>query len=150
MPPFAFPPGNRRENHNAEVFHASLHLYSDNTGLGAPFNVYIGWVTGNWSESSLTWNNKPNGQYYSSTYWTVTSSAGWVNWACGNEVEGMLNAGYNEGLVIFPVATSGNHYKWFYSDETSQIPYLEITWRESRGPIRNLPGGYISTMQLGK
>jgi len=126
---------------NAEVYNASLHICPQMPGIGTPFNIYIAWIEENWSESSVTWNNQPVGYYWSSHYWQISSSTSWTNFAITDEMEAMLNAGYNEGFMILATQESGsNHYKWFYSSETSFNPYIEVVWRPPTvGEVSTLP-----------
>ena len=110
------------------IISATLKLYQYNSVSGVEICVHR--VTGSWSESSITWNNKPS---YDSQSEACSDSAGqyqWTEWDITDLVQGWVDGSYdNHGLVL---VSSGDMVQ-FYSREWSEAdkrPKLTVEYVE--------------------
>lgn len=81
----------------------------------------------NWSESTLTFNNKPNPSYGTPVALT-TIQAGWNQWSFTPSTTSYSNDELS--LFLKLNSESADHWAGFYSEEwgvASERPYLEVT-----------------------
>jgi hypothetical protein len=104
---------------------AVLYLYSITY---TSFNFHIASTRGDWSENSITWNNKPFGGFYSWHEFEFPSSTGWVSYDVTPETELLYSEGYHEGFQLFTQGVTTEQWGIFNSGETSNEPRLEITY----------------------
>jgi len=104
-----------------------------------PTGVWVDRVTGSWSASTLTWNNKPGSTNITSTQvyrgqWAVFDVTGVVKaWIDGTST--------NYGFKLHTNGNGQTYWKKFYASENStNKPYLSITYRI---PAPNAPTGCL-------
>jgi len=97
----------------ASIQSVELHLYVTNssTALGSDFTFELCEVIANWSEDTITWNNKPD---VSTTMTFVGPSNGYTGWhiISGSAFKVLVEAWvndptYNRGIAIRPSFTGG-------------------------------------------
>lgn len=101
---------------------------------GSP-SVHIGWITGTWSETTVTWNNQPLASYYSSREFQIGVGAG--NYQVidvTEEVQRMVQDGYNEGFKILCTLESGSEKSTIYDSRSASTanyrPSLAIVYTQ--------------------
>jgi hypothetical protein len=120
---------------NEFIQSATLHLYQyDGAGYGEGPTALVLIGDDNWSESTLTWNNAPNGPNYLfpllSTSADGRSHRGWSSWSFpwdfsyGNTIT--LRLGENSSGDQVHVYYSSEYYGVFPGIESGLEPYLEI------------------------
>ncbi len=115
----------------------SLYCYAHGTKLhtgGNPNNAAkaIYRMTGNWSESSITWNNKPQFNSSAIAQNSNTSTNRWEDFTVTEAVKDMVaNGNTNYGFLIkFPSETSykGARFRSSEYSTTSNRPKLVVTY----------------------
>jgi hypothetical protein len=61
-------------------------------------------VTGSWTESAVTWNNRPS---LGGTPATTTSGSGWREWNVANLVQESYDASQQQGFLVRDAVISG-------------------------------------------
>ena len=113
-----------------EIFSSSLHLYSESGGMNTPFAIRIGWITDDWSEMTVNWNQLVNGYYYIAHTWQLNTTSGWTKLECADEVKSIIAQNIHKGLTLFNYELTGiDFYKSFVSRESANGVFLEIGWR---------------------
>lgn len=77
---------------------AKLRLYADLIDFSGARTYALNDAAGSWSESTLTWNNKPAVGAAVTTL--SVSSIGWKEWDVTSNVQAKINGGVNNGWVI--------------------------------------------------
>jgi hypothetical protein len=125
---------------SATISDAKLHLYFVSScyyyGHSQDRTVTTYRADADWSESSVTWSNRPGyAEAYGSASVGVTySDLGWYSFDVTDLVRGWVNGGFsNYGLMVRAPETSGSDFVrfQFYSRDrsgTSYDPYLEVTY----------------------
>jgi hypothetical protein len=136
---------------SATISDAKLHLYFVTScyyyGHSQDRTVTTYRADADWSESSVTWNNRPGyAEAYGSASVGVTySGLGWHSFDVTDLVGRWVNGSFsNHGLMVRAPETSGSDFArlQFYSRDrsgTSYDPYLEVTYvgmaaSEQEGP----------------
>ena len=120
---------------NEFIQSATLHLYQyDGAGYGEGPTALVLIGDDNWSESTLTWNNAPNGPNYLFSLLSTSSDGrshrGWSSWSFpwdfsyGNTIT--LRLGENSSGDQVHVYYSSEYYGVFPGIESGLEPYLEI------------------------
>ena len=117
----------------ATVKSATLGLYyfhyNDTNPTGRGLNLYR--IYSDWSEGTVTWNNRPT--FYGTIIDTATvpASYGWMTWDVKNSTQSFVNgSNTNYGWQIMDPAISGNSMIYFRTSEYSDPnyrPYLQLT-----------------------
>jgi len=121
----------------APISGATLHLrlggYCCYTGHTGPRTVTIYRAEDSWSESTVTWDNRPDyAEAYGST--SVDLYPGnwvWYSFDVTDLVRGWVDGTWpNNGMMVRAPETSGDNFAWiqFYSSEAALAPYLEISY----------------------
>jgi hypothetical protein len=125
---------------SATISDAKLHLYFVSScyyyGHSQDRTVTTYRADAGWSESSVTWNNRPGyAEAYGSASVGVTySSLGWYSFDVTDLVSGWVNGSFsNHGLMVRAPEISGSDFVRFQfvsreSSGTSYDPYLEVTY----------------------
>jgi hypothetical protein len=113
------------------------------TGHSQPRTVTVYRASSSWSESSVTWNNKPGyAEAHDSASVGVTSSAlGWYSFDVTDLVSGWMVGTYpNYGVVVRGPETSGSEFVRLEiaASETSYDPYLEVTYIGSASSVQQV------------
>jgi len=101
----------------------------------APTSVSVKRVTGSWSSSSITWNNKPG---FTNEYASTLSlySNNWYRANVTNMIKRWIYDGYtNYGFLLIDSTESGtNHWTTFYSSDapSPNKPELHINYTTTR------------------
>ncbi len=120
---------------DTDVSYARLHVYysgySGNTPSGRVLSAHT--ITGDWNETTVTWNTQPG---YSPTVLcsaVVPSEPGWMTWDVTEDVRDILIDGQaNYGWQVVddePWNLNNIPTAWFFAKEyhdPSHIPYLEF------------------------
>jgi uncharacterized repeat protein (TIGR01451 family) len=113
---------------------AQLHLRVGGVCYGGNTNARTTTVyraNGDWSESSVTWNNKPG---YAEAYGSASIPYGYGSWYTYDVtglVRGWVNSAFaNQGLMVRGPEGSGSTFGWigFYTSESNYDPYLTVTY----------------------
>ncbi|HEY8341568.1 MAG TPA: DNRLRE domain-containing protein [Calditerricola sp.] len=123
---------------NVIIDSAKLYVYCAHSYyVSTPTGVWVDRVTGSWTASTLTWNNKPGSTNITSTQvyrgqWAVFDVTGVVKaWVDGTST--------NYGFKLHTNGNGQTYWKKFYASENStNKPYLSITYRI---PAPNAPTG---------
>ncbi|GAG37837.1 unnamed protein product, partial [marine sediment metagenome] len=115
----------------ANVIEATLRLYLEEIHGTSPA-IYIGWVTGSWGQSSVTWNSSASASYYTARSHSLPSSLGYVYLDVTPEVQKMVDLGLNEGFKIWSANESTVAWVEFSSREnpnsSSRSAYLVVEY----------------------
>jgi uncharacterized repeat protein (TIGR01451 family) len=145
----------------ASIRDAKLHLrltgWCYYVGHSQPRTVTIYRADAGWSESSVTWNNKPGcAESYASASVSVTSR-GWHSFDITNLVRGWVNGSFsNYGLMVRAPETSGSEFALlefathdYYG--TTYDPYLEVTYIGVAAFTEDVPAlGEVSNPAAGR
>jgi uncharacterized repeat protein (TIGR01451 family) len=145
----------------ASISDAKLHLrltgWCYYVGHSQPRTVTIYRADAGWSESSVTWNNKPGcAESYASASVSVTSR-GWHSFDMTNLVRGWVNGSFsNYGLMVRAPETSGSEFALlefathdYYG--TTYDPYLEVTYVGVAALTEDVPAlGEVSNPAAGR
>lgn len=112
---------------NATIQQATLYLDCF-TGAWAPFNFYVGWITDQWSENSVTWNNQPVAWYSGARVFSFSASNNLQSFDISYEIQNLLTAGADEGLMLIATDETQFHWKGFWSREDNNAPYIIVTY----------------------
>jgi hypothetical protein len=117
------------------ISEAKLYLrvksYCSYVGHSQPRTVTVYRANANWSESSVTWNNKPG---YAEAYGSASvplDTGEWHSFDVTSLVRGWMNGSFsNQGLMLRASETSGDEFAWigFFTGESSSDPYISITY----------------------
>lgn len=115
----------------ATVTSAKLNLYVyflgvNNSNAGVTSNVHL--ASSNWSESTLTWNNKPSAGDLIGTI--NMTSIGWKTLDITSTLNSWRNGTIdNYGLRFFPTsAQADRNSAWYSSRSVTNKPYIEVTY----------------------
>jgi hypothetical protein len=123
---------------NVEITKAQLklHIKQFNTydSPQVDINTLVRRNNGDWSESSVTWNNSPPTVTVDSTNTTISPSESVNAWEVTNIVKGWYEADYkNDGFRVMTATQTPSHTITFGSSESSDKPKLYIEYTESGG-----------------
>jgi hypothetical protein len=120
---------------------AALRLYASSQTSGRTLRALR--ITGNWTESGVTWNNQPS---TNSTYATTGSGSGWRQWDVTSQLQAMLT-GSNYGFLIRDANEGGSRrLQQFHSRERGEnMPQLIITFTAPPPPDTAAPDTTISS-----
>jgi len=144
---------------NSIVTSATLYLYYwlDNEGNAAGRNPTIYRFLGDWSESTVTYNNHPATASQPSGYTSIPSSDGqWVTWDVTSDVQAFVNEEMpNYGWKIMDEEYWGACniplMKFRSKEYGNYSPYLEVqTYIENQPPEWRNQGQNKSIIQLGE
>ncbi len=92
-------------------------------------NLKLFAVDGNWSETGVTWNNRPNiGTEISNSY-TVNTVDGYVTFDVTDFIEQQYTIGNNlVDFYLVAVDESEPNYEYFFSKEANLAPQLVVTY----------------------
>ena len=114
---------------NYDLVSAELHVGS--FGQSASQDVKAYRITGSWTESGVTWNNKPDytsdGASPTVTVWGVA----WYTFDVNGIVSAWINGSSNYGIYLMSLSSSDSGYAHFYTKEYnggSDKPYLVVCW----------------------
>jgi hypothetical protein len=118
---------------NARVVNANLKLYQYNTFGTDNFTIGLYKITGDWDESTITWNLQPTSSTDAEI--TINITAGvttWKSWDIDTLVQGWLDGTINNYGVVLKdtdessVDTYISFYTSDYTIDTTKRPKLEI------------------------
>jgi len=110
------------------IVSAKLRLYGFYFYDAGTGNLEVYRVTGSWSESSITWDNKP-GDAGSPTDTVAVPGSGntWVEWDVTDDVQAFIDGTYdNYGWVI--KRTSGGRADFYAKEKGDHLPELVIEY----------------------
>ena len=127
-----------------EITSATLHMYRSCGDPSAMVNVYdVG--SDSWSESTVTWNNKPTSSELIDTQDVGLSGDDWYTWDIKNAVINEYSNGDKELNLEVRLDQNevGKHQDFFSSEENDQSayrgPFIQITMQDASQPV----GGFI-------
>jgi len=118
----------------ATVTFARFSIYLVEVSAQSAVSSELRRVINYWSSSSLSWNNKPNSNYYSSR--SIDLAPGYKDYTCTSLVETYwkghnYGSGNNLGLELRAASCSSTYGLWFNSREcTENRPWLYVEWTE--------------------
>ena len=118
----------------------SLHLYQDSFYD----NMYVGayHVKDAWTQSTVTWNNRPNFEAnivdYKKLYKDISKDSLWTRWNVTNSVKRWYGGEVNNGIMLKPVNEAANaqcaaFYSSNYPDTSIARPAFTIVYRNNKG-----------------
>jgi len=134
------------------IVSATLRLYHAGGAdyIGQTRNVTFYRVTGNWSEASVTWNNRPG---YAETLGGVTTTydfVGWLNLDLSNQVRAWAEGNQpNYGVVAIGPEDTPGIYRVFTSRETDHSPELHVRYLPPVPPVLDVQPGLLSVRASG-
>lgn len=140
---------------NLPITSATLHLfqYQDNYSPGDAINIHN--ASGEWSEESITWTNKPGYELSIATFLPLNSENNiWREWGGLEQTVSSWVNGANYGIVLESGSDGVNEelFSRFYSSEYSNEnyrPYLQVhTAPEPVSTALFLLGGGILGLRL--
>lgn len=123
----------------SEVVSASICLRTQGASSTFSMDVHLSRCMSSWSESSITWNNKP----YTAFYTLETTSVTWgfnttlYSWDAKDLLQDLIDGSYeNQGFALEAVGGATGEVGVLGSRETSPLsgdpdyfkPYLEVTY----------------------
>lgn len=117
------------------VSSATLNLY-EFTGATSSAAIEAHEIISNWSDTSITWNNRPN--YNDINLGTNTvNQAKWYSWNVSDLVTAWYAGRTNNGIMI-KEDSENDYYRKFYSSEASSgKPYILINYSVAPVPTVN-------------
>ena len=116
----------------------NMHLY--NNSFYDDMNVSAYYVSGNWSQSTLTWNNKPAFESDVIDYETFVAKDpdAWHNWDVTKCVKRWYNGETNNGIMLkapdeSTVAQCAAFYSSNYPASSTPRPLFTIVYRNNKG-----------------
>lgn len=106
---------------------ATLRMRIGNTNGNAPHQAAFV-SNDSWSESSITWNNRPSpGTVMDTT--TVSTDEAWYSWDVTAQAEAQRTGDDTLSLAV-QTASGSNDFSWnaYYDRNTASAPYLDITY----------------------
>jgi len=122
---------------NARVVYANLSLYQYfSRGTASSNNISLYQVTGNWKESTITWNNQPTNSTVAESSCTVYAASNvWRTWYnIGDLVQSWLDGTItNQGMLLKATDETSidlevDCYSSDYTTDTSKHPKLIINY----------------------
>jgi hypothetical protein len=115
---------------------AILRLYGDDNGTTQNVSVTTDDSNNNsWSESTITWNNRPT--IANATLATVTTTGttnAWYTWDISSYIQAQKAAGATSVTLVLRGSASSNLYFAFSSKEGSNAPQLVVTPAANAAP----------------
>ena len=101
----------------ATIVEATLRVYATGTS-NAPFNIRIGWITGLWTELGVKWNFAPGSMSFGTEH-AIPSGSGYLYFDVKDEVQYMLDNGFDEGFMIIKIGETVSAYVTLSSSENT-------------------------------
>ena len=117
---------------DAAIVSAELKLYATE-GIADGKTVKIYRVLADWSETGITWNNKPDNAANETDSTSTPSTNNWMVLDVTGDVEGFVNGSFSNYGWVIKCVDCGNQYKGFASSEysdTSKRPKLVVEYVE--------------------
>jgi RHS repeat-associated protein len=127
------------------VSSASLNLY-EFSGNTSSANIEAHEIISNWSDTSITWNQRPN--YNDINLGTnLANHAGWYSWDVSNLVTAWYSGRTNNGIMI-KEDSENDYYRTFYSYEaTGSKPYISINYSSASLPSANVVSNGVNSQK---
>ena len=127
---------------------AVLSLYSySNDCWQASTNLVCRRVTSSWTQSGLTWNNKPSATSTNSVTGTFSGYNTWYSFTITGMVQDMLDASTDYGLVVRQNDETLSKAKCFRKNTTNYEPKLVISYTEPSITVNYYGNGATSAVE---
>jgi hypothetical protein len=118
---------------NESLTNVWLYLYRV-SGYATDINVTVQRVNETWSESNVTYNNKPSYDPYVWNTTEMTSQYGWTRLDITELYKSWENGTYTNYGMYLNFSSGSNNYKLFWSSETTAVnlkPYVMVSYSDT-------------------
>ena len=133
---------------STQLTSATLSLYLNNCSDNVSRNFSVGRVGSAWTETGVTWNNKPVLESSTEVTAVVGIAAGWYSWVVTQIVQSWLNGTNNHGFYLaMPVLYDSSLRSFRSSDYTTPElrPKLIVVYNAAPNtPSNTSPGGTLT------